>query len=97
MTKAELLEHIKKLQYRWKYHAIEHRAKRCKEATGKIMDEEFEGGWHKMREDAVEGVVCILPGSVAYVDERDDNTLKQYIIDNFKAGDKVKIVIVKED
>ena len=28
MTKAELLEHIKKLQYRWKYHAIEHREKR---------------------------------------------------------------------
>ena len=27
-------------------------AKRCKEATGKMMDEEFEGGWHKMREDA---------------------------------------------
>jgi hypothetical protein len=28
MTKAELLEHIKKLQYRWKFHAIEHREKR---------------------------------------------------------------------
>ena len=26
--------------------------KRCKEATGKMMDEEFEGGWQKMREDA---------------------------------------------
>lgn len=26
--------------------------KRCKKATGKMMDDEFEGGWHKMREDA---------------------------------------------
>lgn len=26
--------------------------KRCKEATGKMMDDEFEGGWYKMREDA---------------------------------------------
>lgn len=28
--------------------------KRCKEATGNMMDEEFEGGWYKMREDATE-------------------------------------------
>ena len=26
--------------------------KRCKEATRKMMDDEFEGGWQKMREDA---------------------------------------------
>ena len=26
--------------------------KRCKKATGKSMDKEFEGGWDKMREDA---------------------------------------------
>ena len=26
--------------------------KRCKKATGKMMDDEFEGGWQKMREDA---------------------------------------------
>lgn len=26
--------------------------KRCKKATGKMMDDEFEGGWYKMREDA---------------------------------------------
>ena len=26
--------------------------RRCKEATGSSMDDEFEGGWHKMREDA---------------------------------------------
>lgn len=26
--------------------------KRCKEATGRMMDDEFEGGWHKMRDDA---------------------------------------------
>jgi len=26
--------------------------KRCKEATGKSMDDEWDGGWHKMREDA---------------------------------------------
>lgn len=26
--------------------------KRCKETTGKIMDDSFEGGWHVMREDA---------------------------------------------
>jgi hypothetical protein len=26
--------------------------RRCKEATGRMMDDEFEGGWHKMREDA---------------------------------------------
>lgn len=54
----------------------------------------------QMLKDAAEGVVCILPGSEPYVlakDERDNDTLKQYIIDNFKVGDKVKIVIVKED
>jgi hypothetical protein len=28
--------------------------KRCKEATGNIMDGEFEGGWHKMRNDTEE-------------------------------------------
>lgn len=26
--------------------------RRCKEATGNIMDDEFEGGWWEMREDA---------------------------------------------
>lgn len=26
--------------------------RRCKEATGKMIDDEFEGGWQKMREDA---------------------------------------------
>ena len=26
--------------------------KRCKEATGKMMNDEFEGGWQKMHEDA---------------------------------------------
>lgn len=26
--------------------------KRCKEATGSIVDKDFEGGWHAMREDA---------------------------------------------
>ena len=26
--------------------------KRCKKATGNLMDKEFEGGWYKMREDA---------------------------------------------
>lgn len=26
--------------------------KRCKKATGHMVDDEFEGGWHKMREDA---------------------------------------------
>lgn len=26
--------------------------KRCKEATGKMMDDEFEGGWQRMREDS---------------------------------------------
>ena len=26
--------------------------KRCKEATGNFMDEEWDGGWHAMRTDA---------------------------------------------
>lgn len=26
--------------------------RRCKDATGNFMDENFEGGWHNMREDA---------------------------------------------
>ena len=26
--------------------------RRCKEATGQMMDKEFEGGWHDMRSDA---------------------------------------------
>lgn len=28
--------------------------KRCKEATGKMMDDEWDGGWHQMRHDAEE-------------------------------------------
>lgn len=26
--------------------------RRCKKETGKMMDDEWDGGWHKMREDA---------------------------------------------
>ena len=28
--------------------------KRCKEATGKMMDDEWDGGWHEMRHEAEE-------------------------------------------
>lgn len=38
----------------WSYQNLMEAAwdKRCKEATGKIMDDEFEGGWQSMRNDA---------------------------------------------
>ncbi|MBQ7280571.1 MAG: hypothetical protein IJR13_07620 [Bacteroidales bacterium] len=38
----------------WSYQNLFEEAweKRCKEATGKIMDKQFEGGWHNMRADA---------------------------------------------
>jgi len=38
----------------WSYQSLMEQAweKRCKEATGKIMDDEFEGGWGEMRNDA---------------------------------------------
>ena len=38
----------------WSYQNLFEEAweKRCKEATGKMMDDEFEGGWHKMHNDA---------------------------------------------
>lgn len=38
----------------WSYQILMERAweKRCKEATGKCMDDEFEGGWKEMRADA---------------------------------------------
>lgn len=50
----------------------------------------------QMMKEAVEGEACIL-GRVAYVKEESSSALKQYILDNFKNGDKVKIIIVKED
>lgn len=33
--------------------------KRCKEATGKMMDDEWDGGWHQMRHDAEEACLKI--------------------------------------
>ena len=51
----------------------------------------------EMMKEAVEGSVCILPGGVAYVEEKDNDALKQYILDNFRAGDKVKLIILKDD
>lgn len=51
----------------------------------------------KMMEGAVEGVVCILPGNVAYVEEKNNESLKQYILDNFNAGDEVRIIILPKE
>lgn len=58
-----------------------------------------EAEWQKrkMMEVAVEGEVVILPRHVSYVMEKNNESLKQYLLDNFKAGDKVKIIIGKED
>lgn len=38
----------------WSYQELFEAAweKRCKEATGNMMDKEFEGGWYEMRTDA---------------------------------------------
>lgn len=38
----------------WSYQQLMEEAweKRCKEATGKAMDEEWDGGWQAMREEA---------------------------------------------
>lgn len=38
----------------WTYQELMEEAweKRCKESTGKIMDDTYEGGWHNMRSDA---------------------------------------------
>lgn len=38
----------------WTYQELMEEAweKRCKESTGKIMDDTFESGWHNMRSDA---------------------------------------------
>lgn len=40
----------------WSYQELFEAAweKRCKEATGNMMDKEFEGGWYEMRADAEE-------------------------------------------
>ena len=45
----------------WTYQQMLEMAweKRCKEATGTMMDDTFEGGWHEMREDAEEIVKYI--------------------------------------
>lgn len=55
--------------------------------------------WQKeqMLKDAVEGEVCILPGRATYVEEKDNESLKQYLLDHFKDGDKVRVIIVKEE
>lgn len=38
----------------WSFQQLMEEAweKRCKEATGKSMDDEWDGGWHAMREEA---------------------------------------------
>ena len=38
----------------WSFQQLMEEAweKRCKEATGKYMDDEWDGGWHAMREEA---------------------------------------------
>lgn len=51
----------------------------------------------KMTEGAVEGEVCILPGYVAYVKEKNNESLKQYLLDNFKTGDEVRIIILQKE
>lgn len=52
----------------------------------------------KMIGQAVEGEVRILPGYGAYVKEKNNNSLEQYLLDNFKTGDDVAIIILpKED
>lgn len=61
-----------------------------------LFNKGVEEGKRLMMEDAVEGEVCILPGGVAYVREQHNEALKQYILDNFKTGDKVRIIIVKD-
>lgn len=40
----------------WTYQELMEEAweKRCKESTGKMMDDTYEGGWHNMRSDAEE-------------------------------------------
>lgn len=40
----------------WTYQEFMEEAweKRCKEAIGKMMDDEWDGGWHNMRQDAEE-------------------------------------------
>ena len=34
---------------------------------------------------------------LAYVKEKNNESLKQYLLDNFKTGDKVRIIVTKED
>ena len=74
----------------WRYEALKYPRR-----------EAFEVGanWQKrqMLKNAVEGEVCILPGHVAYVEEKDNESLKQYLLDHFKTGNKVRIIIVKEE
>lgn len=60
-------------------------------------DEGIAKGKEQMLKDAVEGEVCILPDGFPYFKETYNKSLRQYILDNFKSGDKVKIVVVKED
>lgn len=62
-----------------------------------IFQKGVEEGKRLMMEGAVEGEVCILPGHVAYVKEKNNESLKQYLLGHFKTGEKVKIIIVKED
>lgn len=70
-------------------------------STADILKPAFIAGaeWQKakMMKEAVEGEICILPAGIAYVKEKNNETLKQYLLDNFKNGDKVRIIIVNED
>lgn len=64
----------------WEYQQLMEEAweKRCKKATGNMMDEKFEGGWQAMRDDAER--ICKeikqrfwgMPGNATYGVKYDD-------------------------
>lgn len=54
--------------------------------------------WHKeqLLKNAMDGQVNILPGGFVSIREINNYALKQYLLDNFKTGDKIKIIIINK-
>lgn len=51
----------------------------------------------RLMKEAIDAQVMIPIPSTAYIKERNIQELRKYIVDNFKHGDKVSVIIIKKE
>lgn len=51
----------------------------------------------RLMEEAIDAKICIPIPSTAYIKERNIQELRKYIVDNFKDGDEVRVIIIKKE